>query len=190
MKTNFYGIKPDIVKEIGCILHEVFEKYPEVEQRLEYVGIPEDGRNYYPAPNAICHVSGYGTEMVITTKINDVNEKRDKISGYTIPGIKAKILHECGHLIDKCIQQSCYNCAARTENSKNYRKVTTFLYNKYRAEQSSVVSRYAKENQEEFVAEVYAQMVSVGKDANEYTQKFATALGKIESCDFGERFSF
>jgi hypothetical protein len=185
METNFEGIDTDIQDVIKKVLSEVFAQYPEVEKRLNYLGVPN--REYFKASEMICHVSSYGDELIITTKINDVNEDLDAISGWAIPGIKAKILHELGHLIDFTIQQSHCNIAARTQNSKDYRNGVRSLYRQFRADKSSTISRYAREDEKEFVAEVFAQMGVCGKTENEYTTAYSALLGAITEEDIGQR---
>ena len=178
MRTNFKGIKSEIVIEIKETLEEQFQAFPEIHKRLEYIGIPER-----EAPlnrgTKICYVSATGNELVITQAVNTLESERiANISNWTITGgIRAKIIHECGHLIDKCIQSSFFNIP--TQGTKPYRDGVRKLYRKYVQKKSSVVSRYARENAKEFVAEVYTQMVLFGRDTNEYTQEFAILLDTL-----------
>jgi len=181
MKVNLEGIENNIKTEILETLEEQFKIYPEIKKRLRFVGITD--KEAYNVKDAVCYVSSYGTDLIITDKINDSKE----ITSFIVSGSpRAYITHECGHLLDKCLQCSGHNCPARTSNSKKYRKGTASLYNKYIMEKSSAVSLYARQSEEEFVAEVYTQMTLKGRDTNKYTEEFALLLDKITEEDFGK----
>ena len=179
------GIDPKHANVIRGELERQFKQYPEILTRLKKVGVigDDEKKGYKASDQDIAYVSAMGDRVLFNpSRINEINEGVESISQYTIPGVRAKVAHECGHLIDKCIQPSFFNIPV--PGTSQYRTGVENLYREYRKDVKETgkyqVSRRATENREEFMAETYALKTVKGDNANYFTKSLASLLNGIE----------
>ena len=177
MNVNLKGLEKNIADQVVIELQRHFEKFPEIEKRIHEIYVINSKDNFY------AQVSPAGDRIEINIKFNEVNEDDGQFK-VTIPGLSAKVAHECGHLIEKCLVNSPFNFAPKCGEWLNARRQ---LWRQFRMELKETgknnVSFYAMQ-EEEFIPEVYAQLTVYGVNYNQYTQQLQKML---DSAEFGQK---
>ncbi len=177
MNVNLDGLEKNVAEQILVELQQHFAKFPEIENRLHTISVINSKDNFY------AQVSPSGDRIEFNVKFNDVDDD-DGQFGVTIPGLRAKVAHECGHLIEKCLVNSPFNFAPKCGAWLDARRQ---LWRKFRIELKETgknnVSFYAME-EDEFIPEVYAQLTAYGVNHNQYTQHLQKML---DAAEFGKQ---